>query len=197
MAATKKKAAKKAKPKAKPAPKQTAKAKPAPKPAAKPAAKPAPKASTGTAIRLWADYWANPADRELLRVFADALVDAGDPRGTFINLCLVDDATPEQQAAKAAMMKKDKKVLAGPGGAFLREFEFGANGLVTQARTEAGQLVAGGEAMRTINPRLVLTVTSIRTLAEAQAFANLNLDWLDFLDFGWITGTHGGMNLND
>ena len=161
------------------------------------AAAPSRPAGGGAADELWDAYCAKPGDRELLRVYADALAEAGDPRGTFINLCLVDNPTAEQQAAKETMKAKQKKLLAGPGGEFLREFEFGPNGLVARARTEAAQLIAGGDAMKTINPRLVLTVTSIKTLKDAHAFAPLKLDWLYFLDFGWITGTHGGMNLSD
>ena len=95
------------------------------------------------------------------------------------------------------MKAKQKKLLAGPGGEFLREFEFGPNGLVARARTEAAQVLAAGAALKTINPRLVLTLTSIKTLKDAQAFAQANLDGAYFVDFGWITGTHGGMNLSD
>ncbi|MEJ7600570.1 MAG: hypothetical protein WKG01_21870 [Kofleriaceae bacterium] len=146
--------------------------------------------------QLWAQYVAKP-DRELLRVYADALVEGGDPRGTFLNLCLVDEPTPAQVAATQTMMAKQKKLLAGPGGAYLREFELGPDGLVTRARTEAKQVIAGIAELPTLSPRLVLTITSIKTLKDAVAFGQISLAPIYFVDFGWITGTHGGMNLSD
>jgi hypothetical protein len=61
---------------------------------AKPAAKPTKPASTDARTHaLWEQYCEKP-DRELLRVYADALAQAGNPRGTFINLCLLDHPTP-------------------------------------------------------------------------------------------------------
>ncbi len=39
---------------------------------------------------LWSQYCAKP-DREVLRVYADSLEQAGNPRGTFINLCLLEN----------------------------------------------------------------------------------------------------------
>ena len=161
--------------------------------------KPAPAAPAdgAAADKLWAQFCAQPQDRELLRVYADVLAEAGNPRGTFINLCLLDHPTPTQITAKQTMMSKQKKLLAGPGGEFLREFEFGPNGLVSRARTEAAQVIAGIAALQTLNPRLVLTITSVKTLKDAVAFGQVPLDGIWFVDFGWITGTHGGMNLSD
>jgi len=150
----------------------------------------------GNADALWEQYCETP-DRELLRVYADALAEAGHPRGTFINLCLLDQPTAEQTAAKQAMQAKQKKLLAGPGGEYLREFNFGPLGLVSRARTEAGMVIASLDALRTLNPRLVLTITSIKTLKDAVAFGKLALGDIWFVDFGWITGTHGGMSLSD
>jgi hypothetical protein len=156
---------------------------------------PAP-VKSAAADKLWAQYVEKP-DRELLRVYADALAQAGDPRGTFINLCLLDNPSAEQQAAKQTMAGKQKKVLAGPGGEFLREFDFGPDGLVMRARTEADKVIDNVAALATLSPHLVLTVTSIKTQKDAQAFAKADLGPIYFVDFGWITGTHGGMKLDD
>jgi hypothetical protein len=164
------------------------------KPSKPASAKPAPPA--GNADALWAQYCDKP-DRELLRVYADALAEAGNPRGTFINLCLLDKPTAEQLAAKETMQAKQKKLLAGPGGEYLREFMFGPLGLVARARGEAGLVAANLDALRTVNPRLVLTITSIKTLKDAVAFGAASLADIWFVDFGWITGTHGGMSLSD
>ncbi len=95
------------------------------------------------------------------------------------------------------MMSKQKKLLGGPGAEALREFDFGPDGLVARARTEADQVIAHVDEIAALNPRLVLTITSVKTLKVAQALGKVSLAPIYFVDFGWITGTHGGMNLND
>jgi hypothetical protein len=152
----------------------------------------APKSSA-----LWEQYWDKPGDLQLLRVYADALEQEGNARGTFIQLCLTDSPTEAQQTQKRTLLSKTKKLLAGPGGEYLREFDFAANGLVGKARAEADKVIAGIEAIGQISPRLILTITSVKTLKLAQQFAKTSLERIYFVDFGWITGTHGGMQMTD
>jgi hypothetical protein len=146
---------------------------------------------------LWEQYRAKPTP-DVLRVLADALVEEGDPRGPFLQLCLVTSPTPEQTAAKEAMIKKvTKKVLAGPGGEYLREIEFGSNGLVARARTEIDMVMEHVDEICQLNPRLVLTITSLKTLKQAQALAKVPLGDIYFVDFSCITGSVDGLSLND
>jgi hypothetical protein len=95
------------------------------------------------------------------------------------------------------MMKKHGGALVGPGREFLREYTFGDNGLVAAARTEADKLIAGIGAIGQINPRLVLTITSVKTVALAKELAKISLDRIYFVDFTSITGSHGGTQLPD
>jgi hypothetical protein len=94
-------------------------------------------------------------------------------------------------------MSKQKKVLAGPAGDYLREFEFDHDGLVGRARIEFGMIAKNPSVFRTLNPHLVLTITSVKTLDDAKTLGQIDLGSIWFVDFGWITGTHGGMALDD
>lgn len=222
----KKPAPKKPAPK-KPAPKKAAPKKPAPtKAAPKPAAKAAPapkkvaptkaaptkaaptKAAPSTPARsagkpasgveaLWAAYCANPDDKSLLAVYADALEQAGDPRGKFINLSLLPSRTPEQEAAREALIKKNKGDLIGPAKTVVREVYFGNDGLVSHARCEADKVIAGIDLLRTLNPRLVLTITSLKTDKLAKEFGAISLAGIYFVDFGWLISSHGGCRIVD
>lgn len=193
--------------KSKPAPKQPAPKKPAPKkPAPKPAAKkPAPKPTLARPTgkppsgvdALWAAYCANPADKSLLAVYADALEQAGDPRGKFINLSLLASRTPEQEAAREALMKKSKGDLIGPAKTVVREVYFGNDGLVSHARCEADKVIAGIDLLRTLNPRLVLTITSLKTDKLAKELGAISLAGIYFVDFGWLISSHGGCRVVD
>ena len=176
--------------------KATIKRSPAKKPTIKTVPK-APAAGSGDIDRLWSVYWQKPGDEQLLRVYADALEQAGDPRGTFIQLSLLEQRTPEQDAARERLLNKNKGDLVGPAKAYLREIEFGANGLVAMVRTEADKVIAGAAELSRLNPRLILTITSMKTEALAKAFAKLDLGNIYFIDFGWLTGTHGGCRLTD
>lgn len=145
---------------------------------------------------LWEQYWQKPDD-ELLRVFADALEQEGDPRGPFIQLSLAGDAAKDQCGV---FQRKHGGNLVGPAKTFLREYEFGPTGLVDKARTELPNLLAGLEPIGQINPRFILTLTSIKTLKDAVALGAISptaLGRIYMIDFGMITGSFGGCQLND
>lgn len=144
---------------------------------------------------LWARYFASPS-RDLLRVYADVLVEDGDPRGPFLQLSLLDDPTPAQVSARATLMKKlTKSVLAGPGGEALREMTIGADGLLARARVEAARLVEYVDEITRMNPRLVLTVTSIGSLRQARELGATSLGDVYLVDFNAMSG--GGLSLDD
>ncbi|MBA2539785.1 MAG: hypothetical protein H0V17_09140 [Deltaproteobacteria bacterium] len=173
-----------------PAAKPTAKAKPA---KAKPAENPTTKIDP-----LLAQYWANPSDTELLRVWADALSERGDLRGEFIQLSLLAERTPEQEQRRRALDDKHHGKLAGPAREFLREFDLGPNGIVHAARCEADKLVAGLAAIEWINPRLALKVTSLKSKPVLDELAKLSLERIYHVSFQWnVIGSQGGSPMTD
>ena len=172
-------------------------AEPKPKKPKKPATPKAAPASNANLDALRDQLWQQPDDRELLRVYGDALEQAGDPRGALIQLSLIADPTPEQREARRALIKKHKGALVGPAREYLREYHFGPNGLVEKARAEADKVIAGIDVIARVNPRLVLTITSVRNVKDAAALGAISLAPIYFVDFGWVTGTHGGCQLSD
>jgi uncharacterized protein (TIGR02996 family) len=127
-----------AKSKAKPAAKKPVAKKPvAKKPAAKqpvakkPAAKKpalAPKlakspASVSEAGPLLAQILASPDDRALRTVYADALIDAGDPRGTFVAQQSALDELDPLDERYAPMLASTHRLLAAHGKAWLGGFD--------------------------------------------------------------------------
>jgi hypothetical protein len=148
--------------------------------------KPTRRASTTASSVLWKQYYDDP-DPDLLRVYADALEEEGDPRGPFLQLCLMEKPTAAQQKAKRELVNKSKRRLAGPGTEYLREVELGANGLVAYARTEIGQVLDHVAEISQVNPRLVLTISSLKTLKQAQEVANVPLGSIYFVDFGLLS----------
>jgi hypothetical protein len=158
-------------------------------------AKAKPPAAAKSAV-LWDQYWQKPSD-ELLRVYADALEQEGDPRGQFIQLSLAGDTAKEQ---RGVFQRKHGGALVGPAKSFLREFEFADNGLVEKGRTELPNLLKGIDQINQISPRFILTLTSIKTLKDAQvlgAVSPIALGKIYMIDFGMITGSFGGCQLND
>src|SRR5450432_2087443 len=129
---------------------------------------------------LWDQYWREP-DNELLRVYADALEQEGDPRGRFIQLSLAD-----KRDEAGVWERKHGGNLVGAAKMFLRQWRFADNGTVESARTELPNLVNGLELINRVSPRLILELTSIRTLADARAFGKLSpssLGKIYMLDF--------------
>ena len=152
-----------------------------------------------SAAALWAQYLKKP-DPQTLAVYADALQQEGDPRGTYLQLKAVAKPTEEQQAAIVRMEETNRGAIVGPAKAFVRETEFGPNGLVDRARTELPNLLKGLAPISELSPRLILTLTSVKTLKDAVALGKVapaELAKIWFVDFGMLTGSLGGIQLND
>jgi len=184
-----------AKPKPKTAKPKTAKPKTAkPKTAKpKPKPKPAPVVSKVEHDELLAQYWQRP-EPSTLRVWADSLIERGDPRGEYIQMCLLEAPTDEQIARREAFARKHRSRLAGPARPFLRELEFGANGLVERARCEADLLVAGLPLIEWLNPHLALSVTSVD--AKGAGLAACSLERIYHVNFAWgVIGSQSGSNM--
>jgi len=147
---------------------------------------------------LFAEYWKNPKDDAALRVWADALIERGDPRGEYIQLCLVANPTAEQTAKRATLVKKAGGKLVGPAREYLREWSFGPNGLVDRARCEDGMLASGIDVIGALNPRLCLTVTSLKKKPIVAALGAVSLERIHYIDFCQnVMGSHGGTNISD
>lgn len=129
-------------------------------------------------------YRAHPT-RESLRVWADALAEAGEPRGEFIQLSVLEAPTPEQAARRARLLKQLGGRLVGPARPFLRGWRFGDDGLVAWAETEAARFVEGFELIADLNPRLQLAVTALRKKPVRAAVAGLPLRRLHYLRLEW------------
>jgi hypothetical protein len=142
--------------------------------------------------------WLERGDDETLRVLADSWAQNGDPRGELVQLSLIAAPNAEQTQRRAAMIKKLGGALIGPARPYLREWEFGARGIVEVARCESGKLVEGIAVLSRVNPRLCLCVTSLKTRAQAAAFAKISLAPFYFVGFtSGLIGAMGGSPLAD
>jgi len=97
-------------------------------------------AEPAVVARLFEQHWQHPDDKAVLRVWADALAERGDPRGEFIQLCLIEHPTDAQREARVALQKKAGGKLVGPARELLREWRFGPDGLVEAVRAEADKV---------------------------------------------------------
>lgn len=163
---------------------------------AAPAAKTAPKAGVNE-LALLERWWEAPDDDDTLRVLADLWAERGELRGEFIQLSLLKSRTAAQEARLASLTKKGG-ALIGPARPFLREWEFGANGLVQTARCEADKLAEGIAEISKVNPRLTLCVTSLKKQSTITALSKVSLEPVHFVAFTMgIIGSLGGSNLTD
>ncbi len=143
-------------------------------------------------------WWQNPGDLNALRVLADAWVERSDPRGEFVQLSLLEQPTVDQTARRESLLKRLGGALVGPARPFLREWEFGPQGVVTRARCEAELLAQGAEYIGRLNPLLFLCVTSLKKKSVAEALSKVSLKRLHFVGFTMnIIGSLGGSNVSD
>lgn len=146
---------------------------------------------------LFAKYCAAP-EPSTLEVWADALLEEGDPRGEYFQLCQLPNPSDAQLAKRRTLEKKLLDQLLGPARASLREWKFGGNGLVERARCEADKLVGGVEAIAALNPRLALAVTSVKKVTVLKELAKLPLGRIHYVDFsGRVLGTSGPSQLSE
>ncbi len=130
--------------------------------------------------RVRETYFRDPSNLDALRVWADALIEAQEPRGELIQLSLLPKRTPAQQKRLEQLQKLWGK-LVGPARPYLRRFDFDEHGLVRGAVTEAPQLVAGFELISQLNPRLWVGVTSLKKKASHEPFSKLPLRRFSFV----------------
>ncbi|MGC4113239.1 MAG: aminotransferase class I/II-fold pyridoxal phosphate-dependent enzyme [Myxococcales bacterium] len=130
-----------------------------------------------------AAFWKNPDDLDALRVFADLLLEKGDPRGEYLQLSLLESPTDEQIEKSGALRKKLGGKLVGPAREFLRNYQFGQDGLPSWVTCEAPRFIEGFEQIRWIHPRLTVEITSLRkkTLATIAELVALPLREIGYL----------------
>ncbi|MBA2538586.1 MAG: TIGR02996 domain-containing protein [Deltaproteobacteria bacterium] len=120
--------------------KKPATTKPAPKqPAPKQSPPKAKRARAGDASSLLAQILATPDDRALRLVYADQLIDAGDPRGTFISQqCTLEELDPLDERY-APMLASTHRLLATHGSVWIGGYDKRAK-LAMIGRDPAGPL---------------------------------------------------------
>lgn len=156
------------------------------------AAAPTAKLKVSTAVAGEAalmKQWFEKQDDATLSVLADVWMEAGDPRGEFVRLSLAGQPTD-------ALRKKHGGKLVGPARPFLRDWEFGPNGIVNNASTEVANVIQGIDAIARIHPRLCLTITSLKTQKIAAELAKVSLAPLYYAGTAMGLGG-GGCMLND
>ena len=149
--------------------------------------------SSGEALR--AQLWQRPDDLELLRVYADWLVEHGDPaRGEFIQLSVLTGRSAAQEKRRAALLRKHGSAWVGPASPFVYSWRCTdeAPGFVSEVKCSAMKLVAGFDAIRALGPRLTVTLAIVKTRREVAALATLPLGALYGLalcetDADWVT----------
>ncbi len=131
-------------------------------------------------------FWKNPDDLNPVKVWADTLVERGDVRGEFMQLCLLEHPTDEQDERRRLMRKKLGGQLVGPARPYVRTFDFDDHGLVNSVTAEAPRVVEGFDLIAALHPRLHLTVTSLRTKTMAviaelvkHPLGQIHMLWLD------------------
>lgn len=127
--------------------------------------------------------WKNPLDRDALRVWADELSAAGDPRGELMQLRLIDDPSEAQSAKAAALEKKVGGKVAGAARPFLDYWHLDRAGMVSMVYCDGHKLFDGWTEILALHPRLTVCWTTLRkqTMATAQKVAQLPLAKLYFL----------------
>jgi len=107
----------------------------------------------------------NPRDREAQSVYADALIQAGDPRGAFISLQMhLDGRLPPDKRETArlqaqALLKEHESAWFGlaRGWAEIRV----RGGFIRAMRAPAAKFVANGAKLLAVEPVIDLTLTSV------------------------------------
>ncbi|MFT3697849.1 MAG: hypothetical protein QM831_32210 [Kofleriaceae bacterium] len=148
--------------------------------------KPTPKKTKVAAVTDEAQLlaaWFAKQDDATLSVLADVWTENGDPRGEFVHLSLADKPTE-------AFVKKHGGKLVGPARPYLRDWHFGANGIVDYAETEVGNVIKGIDQLTRINPKLCLTITALKTQKIAAELAKVSLAPLYYA--GTTMGLGGG-----
>ena len=137
----------------------------APRGAAPSAPKKEPIPSAGGPARaLLEAIWADPQDRDALRVYADHLLEQGNSRGEYIQLSVLENPTAAQSTRASTLEKKDRGAWLGTARPYVRTWSLSSAtpGFVDHAWCEADKLIDGFDELVALGPRLVLSVTSMR-----------------------------------
>lgn len=146
------------------------------------------------ADQLLAKIWADPSDLEALHVYADWLCEHGaETRGTYIQLRLATDQTPEQEKRAKTMLKKHRGEWLGAARPFVRSWVDAGwpPGFVELAVCEASKLCEGFEQIARVGPRLSLWVTAI---AKKRRETEKKLATLQFHRFDHVNLSMNGLD---
>lgn len=172
------------------------------KPAAKKAAaKPARKKSgakkplVGDAVldALRAAVWANPEDTQAIAIYADKLMELGDPRGEYIQLRLIDELTDAQTARREQLFEKHRTEWirpARPFGGYDRH-TFDRACFLTEIEVSVQTVIESFAAVRSLGPRMLVHLPGMRKQKRATEAA------LAKLPLGSLFALHLGSNALD
>lgn len=148
-----------------------------------------------TGDELLAQIWRTPEDRDLLRVYADWMLEHGDQtRARYMQLALLDDPTPVQEKQRVALRKKHRGAWLGAARPFVYTWQDSEDtpGFVDEVKCAVTKLAAGFEPLRQLGPRLLVSVNPVTTARDRALLASLPLGELYGLglfesDLSWVS----------
>lgn len=136
---------------------------------------------------LRAAIWKRPDDRDLLKVYADALETSGQQsaQAEFIQLALLDERTAGQSKRMEALRRKHRGAWLGPARKFLWTWveDRARPGFIARCNTAMPRFTKGFEHIRALGPRLVVVVTAPKSNRDVREFAALPLGTMYGLEF--------------
>lgn len=145
--------------------------------------------------RLLARLWERPDDRQALGVYADWLAEHGEStRAEYVQLSLLERPSAAQEARRLALLRKHRGAWLGASRPYVWTWEESEEtpGFVARCQCSMAKLTEGFELVRSLGPRLVVSVTAPKAKREVAAFAERPLGTLYGLalyeaDAQWIT----------
>lgn len=131
-----------------------------------------------TEADLRAAIWQSPEDREALSVYADWLLENGEPtRGEYMQLALLPKPTPAQKKRRDALVKKHRGAWLGEARSFVYTWEESETspGFLAEAKCSTKKLAAGFEQVRALGPRLVVEINPTASARDRAVLAGLPL----------------------
>lgn len=155
-----------------------------------------PSTSTSSDDPIRARIWKAPQDRKALSVWADHLIEQGDPRGEFIALSIrVQTASA---AERPALEKERKKMIRSRGAQFLGAarplvnlFSFDDWGLLESVEVQAPKVSAALPSLLALTPRMRLSISQLSPLSRLTG-----LDRVDLSEV-WVVNFEGNPGLTE
>ncbi len=121
-------------------------------------------AAASAGRELLAAIWADPTDKNTLRVYADWLAEQGSKRGEYMQLRLLDAPSDSQQKAASKLLKDHRGEWLGAARPFVRSWSDSQSvpGFVSIMWCEAPKFIEGFDKILELGPWLSVVVTSMQ-----------------------------------